>query len=107
MSLSVFFTNVGDIIEGIEKRLGIADNTAKESADAMAATLSTLTTKLMSDELTAVGKLAEQYVAGVVADPSTFVAASEKLAIDVAAATLSVVKKDVLDVFRVKVIAAS
>ena len=106
MSMQAFYTNVGDIVEGILKKVGLGDDAAKHVGDGAAAILSDFTTKWMSDEKAALLVLAKTFVASVVADPSTFLSAAEQLVVAAASQSLTITIDDARDAIRVHLLAA-
>lgn len=106
MSIATLLHNIGDIIEGIEKRLGLSDDATKDIRAAGSAILTSFATKWASDSKIALLALAQPYVSKVVADPTTFLAQAEALIEEAASKELQVTVEDVKNALRTALIAA-
>lgn len=105
MSIATLLHNLGDIIEGIEKKLGISDDAAKEIRAKGAAVLSSFATQWATDSKLALLAIAQPHVSAVIADPSKFLDEASALIAEAAAKELAVTETDAKNALRTALIA--
>lgn len=107
MSISTLLHNIGDIIEGIEKKIGFSDDETKAIRAQGSAVLASFTTKWASDSKLSLLALALPYVDAVKNDPSTFLSQAESLIAAASAKELQITVEDAKDALRTALISAS
>lgn len=100
MTLAVFFHNIGDILEGLEKKLGLADDQTKAIRADGVAVLTAFATKWGTDTGLALLSLGKGFVQAVIADPSTLVAQAELLFTEAVKQELQITLDDAKDALR-------
>lgn len=106
MSIATLLHNIGDIIEGFEKKLGISDEDAKAVRAQGAAILSAFATKWATDGKLALLALAAPHVGAIIADPTKFVSEAEAIVSEAANKELQVFIDDAKDALRTALIAS-